>query len=71
LVPTINDVKTFLDKNGFLSDDPRWSECIDELYSHDMINESIFLEIFKERLSEIRMAIDKELSITDLYRCFR
>jgi hypothetical protein len=65
LVPTINDIKAFLDKNGFLSDDPRWSDCIDELYSHDKINESIYLEILKERFSEIRMAIDKELSITD------
>jgi glutaminase len=64
-IPTINDVKSFLDRNGFLEDDPRWTECIELLYSHDKINEIIFLEIFKERITEIRKAIDKELSITD------
>jgi glutaminase len=64
-VPTINDVKSFLDRNGFLEDDPRWSECIEQLYSYDKINEHIFLDIFKESLSIIRAAIEKEMAIPD------
>jgi glutaminase len=57
------EVRAFLNKNGFLPDDPRWKNCYESLMLVDKLDEQSFESIFKQRFSDLSRAIQNELII--------
>jgi glutaminase len=57
------EVRAFLNKNGFLPDDPRWKACYESLMHVDKLDTESFDSIFKLRFSDLNRAIQNELII--------
>jgi glutaminase len=62
---SINETKQFLSKNGFLQDDPRWTECYQKIFSNDSIDEKTFENIFSKRRLELSKAIYQDLIVPE------
>lgn len=61
-IPSKN-VRAILQRNGFLSDDPKWQNCYEKLLLYDQIDVLMFNNIFSSRTTELRKAVFKELVI--------
>lgn len=57
------EVRSFLNKNGFLSDDPRWSAIYESLNMIEKLDEPTFDLLFKLRMNDLTRAVHQELII--------
>jgi glutaminase len=62
---TSNDLVAFLTRNGFLSDDPRWTELYSQINQYKDITESSFLDLMRSKLFDIDKTIEKGNIIPD------
>lgn len=60
-----SDLKLFLNKNGFLQDDPRWAEAYEAINLEDKIDEETFNRIFKANIFILTRAIGGDLIIPE------
>jgi glutaminase len=55
----------FLNKNGYLNDDPRWSTLHEQVAKYQDITERTFLELFRSKLVELDKTLNKVGAISD------